>query len=386
MKPTALALSSAFLMASAALQAQTATKLTKPDASFPEPFTQVSGVRELPNGKVIVSDMRDKVVQLLDFRAGSQVKVGGEGQGPGEYALPVDLIAMPNGETWVNDLMGRRFLSVDANGKPGRTITLPGSGSGGIAIAARGTAADAAGNLYLPASPFNLSGPGASSPDSLAIHRWKPNETTFDTVAWFVGPKASIQGSGSGNTRNVRVTMGAGKAFTPQEVWGVAADGSIARVIPSPYRVIWYPAASNKGVAGPTQPYSPIKVTDADREEENERRKRLTPMMVTVGGGGRGAARPPSVPALGPDDFEPTKPPFTGPGAVLVAPEGEVWVRRTGPAGQQEVTYDVFDRSGKVARKVSMSRDRQVVGFGKGAVYVVRTDDDDLQHLERFAR
>lgn len=34
-----------------------------------------------------------------------------------------------------------------------------------------------------------------------------------------------------------------------------------------------------------------------------------------------------------------------------------------------------------------MSRDRQLVGFGKGAIYVVRTDrDDDLQHLERYAR
>ncbi len=386
MKPTALVLSSAFLMASAALQAQTATKLTKPDASFPEPFTQVSGLRELPNGKVIVADMRDKVVQLLDFRAGTQVKVGREGQGPGEYALPASLIAMPNGETWVNDLMGRRFLAVDAEGKAGRTIPHPGSGPGGVVVTGPGATADAAGNLYLPASPFNLNSPGAASPDSLAIHRWKPEQTTFDTVAWYIGPRASVQASGGGNNRSIRVTTGSGKAFTPQEVWGVAADGSVARVIPSPYRVIWYPAASNKGVAGPTQPYTPIKVTDADRDEENERRKRTVPTMIAIGGGGRGAGRPSSLPALGPEDFEPTKPPFVGQGAVLVAPEGEIWVRRTGPAGQKEISYDVFDRTGKLARKVSMSGDRQVVGFGKGAVYVVRTDDDDLQHLERFAR
>lgn len=386
MKPNALLLSSAFLMAGVALQAQTATKLTKPDATFPEPFTQVSSLRELPNGKVIVADMRDKVVQLLDLSTGTLVKVGREGQGPGEYALPAELIGMPNGETWVNDIMGRRFLSIDATGKPGRTITLPGSGSGGIAFAGRGAGADAAGNLYLQASPFNLSGPTASSPDSLAIHRWKPGQASFDTVAWFVGPRASIQSSGGANNRAVQVRVGTGKVFAPQESWGVASDGSIARVIPSPYRVIWYPPASNKGVAGPVQPYTPIKVTSADHDEEMERRKRATPMMVTVGGPGRAGAGAPSLPALTAEDFEPTKPPFTGQSAVLVAPDGEVWVRRTGPAKQPELTYDVFDRTGKLARKVSMSRDRQVVGFGKGAVYVVRTDDDDLQHLERFAR
>lgn len=386
MKPTALVLSSAFLMAGAALQAQTVTKLTKPDATFPEPFTQVASIRELPNGKVMIADPRDKVVQLLDLSAGTQVKVGREGQGPGEYAVPAELIAMPNGETWVNDLMGRRFLSIDATGKPGRTITLPGSGSGGISFAGRGTAADAAGNVYLQASPFNLGGPTAASPDSLAIHRWKPTQESFDTVAWFIGPRTSVQSSGGAGNRSVQVRVGGGKAFAPLEVWGVAADGSVARVIPSPYRVIWYPAASTKGVAGPTQPYTPLKVTDADRDEENERRKRAVPTIIAIGGG-RGAARPPAAPALGPDDFEPTKPPFVGQGAVLVAPEGEVWVRRTGPAGQAEITYDVFDRSGNLARKVSMSRDRQLVGFGKGAIYVVRTDsEDDLQYLERFAR
>jgi len=37
--------------------------LSKADAEYPEPFTQVTGVRELKDGRVIVIDPRDKTVQ-----------------------------------------------------------------------------------------------------------------------------------------------------------------------------------------------------------------------------------------------------------------------------------------------------------------------------------
>ena len=42
--------------------------LSKPDAEYSEPFTQVTGVRELKDGRLIVIDPRDKTVQVVDMR------------------------------------------------------------------------------------------------------------------------------------------------------------------------------------------------------------------------------------------------------------------------------------------------------------------------------
>jgi len=61
-------------------------------------------------------------------------------------------------------------------------------------------------------------------------------------------------------------------------------------------------------------------------------------------------------------------------------------VLRTRPTGDKVPTYDVFDHSGALVKKVSLNPSSRVVGFGKGAVYVVRTDEDDLQYLQRYAR
>lgn len=381
------------ILAVSRAQAQPAIPLIKADASFPEPFTRVTGLRELPNGKVIVSDFVDKTVQMLDFASGQATKIGREGQGPTEYALPAGLLAMPNGETWVNDLLGRRFLVIDAAGKPVKTVPLPGTGGtgpGGFALGVGGASSDRAGRIYFQAPPFNLASPDGKAPDSLAILRWdatKPS-SAVDTAAWMIGPQGSINASGGGQTRSVRVTLGGGKVFAPQEGWGVAADGSIARVQPDPYHVVRYPPNSTKAAAGPPQAYTPIKVTEEDKQAVIEARKRNRPTMISVGRPGGGAGHPGGEAnfQLPEPEFETTKPPFTGSNAILVTPEGEVWVARTRPAADKTPSYDVFDQTGKLVRKVTLNQKSTILGFGNGTVYVVRTDDEDLQYLERYRR
>ncbi|MGE0439599.1 MAG: hypothetical protein AB7L66_07180 [Gemmatimonadales bacterium] len=379
----------AALLAVCPLQAQTSVSLTKPAAELDEPFTSIAAVRELPSGKVLVADRQDKVVQLIDFASGSVTKVGREGQGPGEYALPVGLLAMPNGVTWINDIGGRRFLEVDPTGKPGKTIQPPGAGNGGMMmISIGGGGTDSKGHYYYQAPPFNPSNLGGDSPDSLAIQRWDGAEKV-DTVAWMVGPKANVSTSGGGNRTSVSIRLGSGKVFSPAEAWGVADDGSVVRVQPNPYRVLRYPAGSTKPAVGPTQAYTPIKVTQADKDEVIEARKRSRPMFITSGNGGTRTTAGNNIQIPDPE-FEETKPPFSG-GAgggapVLVAPEGEVWVLRNQAAGAKNPVYDVFDRAGTIAKKVTLRPRSRVVGFGKGTVYVVRLDEDDLQYLERYTR
>ena len=68
--------------------------LSKPDAEYSEPFTQIAGVRELKDGRLIVIDPRDKTVQVVDMARGTATKLGREGSGPGEYGIPMRLLPL----------------------------------------------------------------------------------------------------------------------------------------------------------------------------------------------------------------------------------------------------------------------------------------------------
>jgi hypothetical protein len=373
------------------LAAQQKLALGKPDAESAESFTRINSIRELPSGKVLVADAQDKVVQMVDLAAGVMTKVGREGNGPGEYSFPGTLIALPGGGTLLHDLLARRFLTIAPDGKPGAIVEMPRppaapNGGGPVLIGGitqvRGY--DDRGRIYFEGSPF---GPNGGSVDSVAILRWDRVKPTFDTVGFRRLPAGSATSSVNGGA--VRFTVGNNKRFTPTEAWGVAADGSIARVFPEPYRVAWL-SGRGQATVGAVIPYTPMKVTEADRKEVLDAIKSgsggQTMMMVVGGGGGGGGGSSRGIQDFSPPppEFAETKPPFDGGGAVQVAPEGEVWVLRTRPAGNKIPSYDVFDRTGALVKSVSLNPKSRVVGFGKGTVYVVRTDQDDLQYLQRF--
>lgn len=377
-------------------QAQQKSVLAKPSAEYAESFTSITAIRELPSGKVLVADRADKIVQLVDLIAGTASKVGREGSGPGEYALPMTLLALPDGSTLIQDPLNRRFVMVGTDGKPGAFVDMPrppSNGNGAPVMLMGGFDArgvDSKGRIYFQAAPF---GPGGATLDSVAILRWERATSAMDTVGFVKLPAGSATASASGG--NMRVMIGGGKRFAPAETWGVAADGRVARVLPEPYRVVWV-AGPSQMTAGPIVPYTPMKVTEADKQEFIEAQKRARPMLITMGGPGPGP-RPGGGGGGGganfqapPPEFADTKPPFVagpgGGGSVAVTPEGEVWVLRTRPAGDKIPTYDVFDRSGTLVKKVSLNPSSRVIGFGKGSVYVVRTDEDDLQYLQRYAR
>src|SRR5688572_22405076 len=376
----------AVLAATAPLAAQQKVALGKPLAETEESFTQISSVRELPSGKVLVSDSRDKIVHLVDLTTGTMTKVGREGQGPGEYSFPRALFGLPSGETLLHDMLGRRFLTILPDGKTGPIVDMPRPATGGPAGPAvaiglndvRGV--DGRGRMYLQSSPFSASG----TADSLAILRWERINSKMDTVAYVKAPSGTTASRSGGN---FSMRIGGGKVWSPAEAWDVSGDGRIARVTPSPYRVIWY--ADGKPTGGPVQPYTPIRVTKAEKDAYLENRRRNPPMAIRMTAGGSGTRTEASAATGLPDpEFEETMPPFTGgPGSasVLGTPDGQVWVLRTRPATDKIPSYDVFDRTGALIKKVNLNPNSRVVGFGKGTVYVARSDEDDLQYLQRFA-
>jgi len=70
--------------------------------------------------------------------------------------------------------------------------------------------------------------------------------------------------------------------------------------------------------------------------------------------------------------FAPTHPPFDA-ADVSVSPAGRVWVKRTAPANATATIYDVFDGDGARVERLRFPAGSDVVGFGRGAVYVRET-------------
>jgi hypothetical protein len=378
----------------ALLAAQTAPTrtLTKPDAEWTEPFSAITGIRELKNGGVIVADNRDKTIQLVDFK-GAAKRIGREGSGPGEYGLPMSVFGAPGDTTWVFDMMNSRYLVIDPSGKPVSTFMMdqgaqPGGdlGRGGrIAAIGMGLAQgiDAQGRLYFRAPKVRFGDEAPATIDTTPILRWDRKANRTDTVGLLfapAGPPATVRGTpGSGEVR-VTMRIGGSTPFQSTDAYAVTPAGDVAVVRARDYHVDWI--VKGRTVSGQPIPYERVRVTDADKKSFIENRRNAGGIQIT-NDNGRSSVRtggpPPNEP---PPEFPEFKGPFAA-GGVAAAPNGQIWVSRH-VASDAPPTYDVIDNSGKVVSRVVLPKRTRLVGFGNGTVYLARIDEDDLQYLQRY--
>jgi hypothetical protein len=175
------------------------------------------------------------------------------------------------------------------------------------------------------------------------------------------------------------MTFGRTPVFSLADGWAVTNDGSIAVVRATPYRVDWI-SSSGTIVVGNADAYTPVPVSDADREEREKNQPRS---MVS----GSATSKDGRTTTMSSADFKTeyakVKPPFD-PQQIVVGPDGRVWVGRYLPAKAKQVVYDIFDRRGTRVDRVALPVRSRVVGFGPSAVFVAELDDDDLPHLKKY--
>lgn len=361
--------------------------LPKPDKEFAEPFTSINGVRELRDGRVVVSDPRDKVVQLVDFASGTLRKIGREGSGPREYALPLALVALPADSSAIYDPLNSRLLSILPNGEPGDFFTLPstqtarGPGGGTMVSMTPPRYTDDKGRFYVTGSGFTMGPDGPVAAESLAVLRIDRATRKADTVAFLRIPKDNATVSGSAG--RIQMRMGGGNPFAPRDEWAVTPDGRVAVIRAPEYRVDWVAPAR---ATGAPIPYERIKVAEGHKQQWRDSQRNRTMIAITNNNGRTSVSSGPGAtpPVEDPGNWPEYLPPFLGQGSVTVAPNGDIWIARTRDAKDLSSKYDVIDGSGKVARRFSLPPKTRVIGFGKGVVYTIRTDDDDLQYLQRI--
>ncbi len=353
------------------------TKLTTPDASLAEPFSSVAGLRELSDGRVLVSDRLEQALRLVDFASGGLEEIGHTGQGPGEYRMPGELLALPGDSTLLVDLGNMRISMVTPDGRLEGSESLV--RSDGIFMFPRGV--DAKGRIYFDVTGTLSMTPG-SLPDSFAIVALDRAAQTIDTIGLLAREQIrQVRSGGQGFAFS-----GPGMApFQPADAWAVGPDGRVAVALGVDYRVEWLMRGGER-VAGPVVEYEPVRLTDEDKEAWADRMSQGAAVMVMGGSGGSGSGRTMNIPRPDVDEMEwpDVKPAFPR-GAVNVTPEGEAWVERYVVFGEPE-TFDVFDASGRRVRQVVLPEGRRFIGFGDGTLYAVRVDEDDLQWLERYRR
>ena len=372
--------------------------LARYDVEYAEPFSCVSGFRELADGRVIVADVKEKMVQLIDMRAGTSKKIGQQGQGPGEWSTPNGLFALPGDTTILLDPQNQRFLIIHPDGSVGKsfTVDLGGGGGGrniGALTASRPQGVDRMGRLYYQGSSFVFTqdGPPVAA-DSAPLVRYDRRTSKVDTLVWLQLPKSNVQTSGSAGNAAIRIT--GANPLVPQRMWTVAPDGRVVIVHAEPYQVEIINGAAR--TRGPAIQYAKRAVTESDKQPVQTPDCSLTISFGYPGGGGGvgggattvrstvsaavgGAGRTPPR-----DDWPATMPPFAGRfGPARVAPNGDVWVPRS-RAVNDAPTYDIFDGTGKLTGRIAMPKGTRLLGFGNGTVYAYRMDADDLVYLQRY--
>jgi hypothetical protein len=348
-------------------------RLDRPDAVLRQrEFSFVRGVRELPDGKVLVADWVEEEVVLADFTTGAVRVVVPTGSGPAEVRLPSGLVAHRGDTTLLVDLGNNRVTFLGPDGRAVRSILAEAPGIGGV----RGV--DARGR-FLFAIPSWAEGPDALPDDSVRIVRWLPGSDERERVAVVQSTRWRKDRS---PTMVPRIpTVG----FAAQDAWVVSSTGEVTIVRAQPYRV------EVLGADGRVRRGEPVATTvravsAQDRTRFVQEFSAAAPQSGRGEDGGMGRAPAASAAEVArlvtTTEFSELHPPFEASG-VFAAPGGRTWVRRPHPPGTPSV-HDVFDADGRRIMQVELPAGRRVAHVGARGVYAVVEDGDGVQTLERY--
>ncbi len=359
--------------------------LAGPEATFPEGFSRLSGMRELADGRVMVADGLGQVLVIADLASGVADTIGAEGQGPDEYREPDGLFVLPGDSTLLVDLGNGRLTAIAPDGSFGETTPIAQPAERGLTLVLP-RATDSGGGIYFQ----QMGGMAAARglPDSAAVVRFDRGSGAYDTLALVKMPETKVSESGGGSERNVMMRPA---PLSDEDAWGVGLDGRVAvaraGTKQGEYWIEWV-LPDGQAVSGTPTKYRPVKVGAGEKQEwvRNLGSDGLRVMItnengsmqanMSRGGGGRG------LPDVDGFDWPDAMPAFTS-NAVQVDPNGYAWVVRETAAGEAPLV-DVFGPDGTLKAHVRLPRACEIAGFGTDAVYLVRTDDLDFQWLERY--
>ena len=406
-------------------------------AKAPQSWGNVTAVRHLSNGSVLVNDVAGRKVLLLDSALATATVVADTTSATANaYSGRIGgLIAYRSDSTLFVDPMSMSMMVIGPTGKVARVISVPRSQDAGMLASPVGGSPgfDGSGRLVYRARPdFRMRPPSANGgppqmtpPESAAIVRVDLATRQLDTVGMLKIPKMTMNVSQDDRGRITMVSE-----INPLPVvdeWAVLSDGSVAFVRGREYRVDWVNADGSK-TSSPKIPFDWQRLSDEDKVAFIDSVKAQRARMAASGQGmalggpitqivmspdgpaagrggesrvqvdvGRGGAAPggpgrgagadgpgmPQVNFVAPSELPDYKPPFFA-GAVRADADGNVWIRTIptraitgGPV------YDVINRKGELVERVQVPAGRLIVGFGAGGIVYLTSRDSTGVTLEK---
>lgn len=402
------------------------------DGKATSTFGSVFGVRELPNGDVLVNDGAARQLFKLDntlARVSILLDSATDGRANSYGPVAAPLIAYLGDSSLFVDGGSRSLLVIDPTGRVVRTIAAPTRGDFNY-IAGTKTYADTRGNLLYAVTPINQkSNPRSadcpqslttSAFDSAAIVRANFDTRAVDTIARVKQPSRSHM------TMCFRPATRTTAVFELDPIesvddWAVLPNGTVALLRGHDYHTDWV-TDSAPARSAPRMPGTVTRLTSADKQAAADALQaeihqafgasesadnpasmaRLRALLLRYSPGmAPFAFLPPattfsatnpeqmapsiSARAASPDTFDDYLPPFRT-GAIKADNDGRVWILPSVSPGRTsaKLVYDVVDANGTLFERVEMPDGRSIAGFGKaGTVYLMSRTSTYAWTLER---
>lgn len=354
----------------AAQQEPPVVSMTRPDVVLDEPFSLLRGARELKDGRLLVTDWIEARIALVDLGRSDVTDRGRVGAGPAEFRLPGRLMPFRGDSTLMADLGNSRFAVLDGEGRIARTFRPSHE------AAQYAAAADTSGRLY-----FTIPGwlARAELPaDTVELVVYDPAADAARTIGRVQGSRRPSSNFSAGP----RVPY---VIFAAQDTWAVTPGGRVAVVRHDGYAVEWLNPGGG-AVRGPRNAATRVEVTARDKRDAVRAFAQSSP----VGGRGEGGLTAATADMLTDDaiesmvrhsEFAETLPPFRA-GDVFADAAGRLWLG-TWTRGDAPRQYDVFDGTGRRTARIRLGPERHLLAVGRAHAYVVHTDEDGLQRIER---
>jgi hypothetical protein len=344
----------------------------------------VSSVRHLPNGSVIVNDVQRRQLVVYD-KSLQQARIIADtsSSSPNPYGLRTangSLIPYQGDSTLFIDMDSQTFLVIDGTGAFAR-VMAPVRASDMFLIASGRYGAsqfDPKGRLLYRGVRRNADNgfgefTGMNSrkvtvePDSAPILRMDFDKRSVDSIAFL---KISAPKSVMITTGNMMYGRQMVHPLPVSDEWTTLPDGTLAIVRAQDYHVDLI-ALDGKRVSGPKLPFDWRRITKEDKQAIIDSVKKADAERVA-----KLPAGPPSQfsipqtnefvePSELPDYYPPVRQ-----GQVRADYDGNLWILPSTSKDAKDggLLYDVVNREGALIERVQLPKDRTLVGFGPGGL------------------
>lgn len=331
------------------------------NATLAEPFTNIYSVRELSDGRVLVSDnsVESRLV-VADLAANRVRMLGHIGAGPGEYRQAGRLLALSHDSTlFVDAARGRRLLLLH---RDNIVTTLPPDAAVIKAVGGEFRGADTLGRvLGVRQMGADQLAPGMIR-ERLAAIVAQRSGARADTILSLRGTEQRITRTG---TRERPFWLFDVLIGSVEDQATLFPDGWISVVRADPYRVEWR-SPDGRVTQGPVVEW------ERPRGDEREKAAYLERSRRRYGSNSESREMP----------WADRLSPFRS-NAMLPAPGGNLLVLRSQWSKAPDTRYDLFNRAGQLIGRLAMPDSERVVGFGPHSVYVTARDQDGFHRLRR---